>query len=513
MLSGSGIVTTVAGDETQNAAVDGLLARASALFEPTSVAVDADGNMYIADSLHNRIRLVTKSTGFMTTVAGKGTAGDSGDGQAATQAELNVPRTVIIGASGNLYIADTDNHRIRMVKNGIITTVAGTGVLGFNQDAQLATKAQLASPNGVAVDAEGNIYIADTYNHRIRMVSGNTGMISTVAGDGYSGFSENGVPAINSGLTYPFAIAVDASGNIFIADTLDHMIRKVTKSTGFISTLVGTGAASYTGDNGDGQSATLYYPTSIALDAGGNIFICDFVNNVIRYWTKDTGIVTTVAGGGTSTADGNPARDFQFRGPVGISADPSGTLYISDTNNNVIRKFEPRFAPTSSPTATPTLVPSAGPSQEPTELPTELPTMKPSKSPTLPPSRRPSETPKNIPRSRYPTHQPSCFPSEVPVYEPTEMPVSTRRPTKIPSRAPTAEPSVRQSSNSFTLGPSASVPTDASPQDGSPTMKPIKAKCPCRNGRKPTHIPTAAPPTKRPTVKRPSRKTTRRPSA
>ena len=509
-------MTTVAGDGTQQAAVDNILAKGSPIAEPTGVAFDADGNIYIADGLHHRIRLVTKSTGIISTIAGTGTAGFSGDGGQATAANLNLPRNVALDAAGDVYIADTDNHCIRKVtkSTGVITTVAGTGTKGFNEDGQLATTAQLFSPNGLAFDAEGNLYIADTYNHRVRKVTKSTGIISAVAGDGFQGLGGN--LATNSGLYYPHNIALDAEGNVFIADSYDNEIRMVTKKTGFISTLVGlttsTGSAlpGFSGDGGDGKVAALNTPLGLAVDAGGNIFIADFGNNAIRLWTKDTGIITTVAGRGQSTAEGTDATSFQLNGPVNINISPSGVLYISDTNANYVRSFTPKVAPTSSPTASPTLEPSAVPTVEPTESPipertrkpTNTPTAKPTESPVFSPTKKPTNTP---------TEQPTYFlftsaPSDAP---------STKR-SKKPTMSPemdTNSPTVKQSSNVVTNYPSEApnmLPSDPKPSKApanvNVTSRPTKAKCPCRTVKRPTRAPTVRPPSKKPSTKRPSRK-------
>jgi trimeric autotransporter adhesin len=181
---------------------------------PSGVAIDASGNIYIADTGNNRIRMVTKSTDIITTVAGDGSYGDKGDGGLATSATLNYPNGIAIDASGNIYIADTDNHRIRMVTKStdIITTVAGDGSSGFSGDGGLATSARLYYPQGVGIDVSGNIYIADTANHRIRMVTKSTGIITTVAGDGSYDFSGDGGLATSARLDYPNGIAMMHQG-------------------------------------------------------------------------------------------------------------------------------------------------------------------------------------------------------------------------------------------------------------------------------------------------------------
>ena len=217
------------------------------------MAVDASGNLYIADTGNNRIRKVS-ATGIITTVAGNGSAGYSGDGGPATSAQLDGPEGVAVDGSGNLYIADTCNNRIRKVSaTGIITTVAGNGSAGYSGDGGPATSAQLSLPAGVAVDGSGNLYIADSGNNRIRKVSA-TGIITTVAGNGSPGYSGDGGPATSAQLNQPAGVAVDASGNLYIADSSNNRIRKVS-ATGIITTVAGNGFDGYSGDGGPATSA------------------------------------------------------------------------------------------------------------------------------------------------------------------------------------------------------------------------------------------------------------------
>ena len=221
-----------------------------------------------------------------------------GDGGAATAAALMNPGGVAVDAAGTLYIADTDNNRIRKVTTaGVITTVAGNGLAGAGGDGGQAVFASLHSPHGVAVDAAGNLYIADTDNNRIRKVTP-AGIITTVAGTGISGHSGDGGPATAARLNYPVGVAVDAAGNLYIADTGNSRIRKVTPA-GVITTLAGTGIGGYSGDGGPATAAQLKYPFGVAVDAAGNLYIADSGNNSIRKVTP-AGIITTVAGNGTA---------------------------------------------------------------------------------------------------------------------------------------------------------------------------------------------------------------------
>ena len=220
----------------------------------------------------------------ITTYAGNGIAGYAGDGGPATSAQLKPPEDVDVDSSGNIYIADTQNQRIRKVDaaTGIIQTVAGTGSAGYNGDGGPATSAQLKAPSGVAIDSSGNIYIADTQNFRIRKVDAATGIIQTVAGTGVAGYSGDGGPATSAQIKNPAVVAVDASGNIYIADTLNHRIRKVDAATGIIQTVAGTGVAGYSGDGGPATSAQIKNPAVVAVDASGNIYIGDTDNHRIR---------------------------------------------------------------------------------------------------------------------------------------------------------------------------------------------------------------------------------------
>jgi trimeric autotransporter adhesin len=287
LRSGNGVISTVAGTGSYGYSGDGWIATSAALNYPCGVAIDASGNIYIADTFNLRIRMVTKSTGIISTVAGTGSSGYSGDGGLATSAALRSPYGVAIDASGNIYITDAGNNRIRMVtkSTGIISTVAGTGSYGYSGDGGLATSADLFYPHGVAIDASGNLYIADTYNNRVRMVTKSTGIISTVAGTVSSGYSGDGGLATSADLFYPDGVAIDASGNIYIADAGNNRIRMVTLSTGIISTVAGTGSYGYSGDGGLATSAALKKPLCVAIDASGNIYIADYANHRIRMFS------------------------------------------------------------------------------------------------------------------------------------------------------------------------------------------------------------------------------------
>jgi uncharacterized protein (TIGR03437 family) len=318
-----GVITTVAGNGTQGFSGDNGPATSAQLAGPYGVAVDSAGNIYIGDAPINRVRKV--SGGVITTVAGTGTQGFSGDNGPATNAQLYYPYGVSVDSAGDLYIADSENYLIRKVANGVITTVAGNGTQGFGGDNGPATSAQL-QPSGVAVDSAGSLYIADSPNNRIRKVA--NGVITTVAGNGTPGFGGDNGPATSAQLYYPSGVAVDAAGNVYIADTFNNRVRKI--SGGVITTVAGNGTPSFGGgDNGPATSAQLYYPSGVAVDSAGDLYIADTESSRIRKIAN--GVITTVAGGGTS-----PSDYLSF--PDGVAVDSAGNLYIADTRNNLIRK-------------------------------------------------------------------------------------------------------------------------------------------------------------------------------
>jgi Concanavalin A-like lectin/glucanases superfamily/FG-GAP-like repeat/HYDIN/CFA65/VesB-like, Ig-like domain/Abnormal spindle-like microcephaly-assoc'd, ASPM-SPD-2-Hydin/FIMAH domain/NHL repeat len=339
-VDASGQLTVVAGNGTPGYSGDGGPATSASLRGPSGVAVDSVGNLYISDTSNQRIRRVDTS-GNISTVAGNGTYGYGGDGGVATDASLRDPFGVAVDITGNVYIADTDNERIRKVDTaGKISTVAGNGSVGFNGDGGLATNANLHSPLGVAMDAAGNLYIADTGNGSIRKVSAN-GNISTVAGiSGTGGFSGDGGPATSAMLGIPSGIGVDSDGNLYIADSNNGRIRKVDTS-GTIATVAGDGIGGFVGDGGPATIASLMYPRGVALDSARNLYIADTNNNRIRK-VDTSGNISTVAGNGSFgySGDGGLATSAGLYNPFDVSVDGSGNLYIADTNNNRIRKVD-----------------------------------------------------------------------------------------------------------------------------------------------------------------------------
>ena len=445
----NGVFVTIAGNRTMGYSGDGGHATAAQLWNPNGVAVDSIGNVFIADTYNQRIRKVNTS-GMISTIAGNGfgagTSGIgsySGDGGAATAAELNLPNNIAIDNHGNVFIADQHNYRIRKINSaGIIRTIAGTDSAGYSGDSGPATLARLNSPYGLVTDRDGNVYFSDTYNERIREID-TDGIISTIAGNGTVGFSGdggvataaalyqpsgisiddhgniyvadfnnsrirkidsshiistvagNGVALATVNLSHPIGVAVDTNGNVYIADTYHSAIKKV-KNNGVISTIAGTGAAGNSGDGGAATAAKLNSPYGVAVDGNGNVYVVDYMNNCIRkidsngiislfagnrtigysgdngpactaetyypfvacdgkgnvYFSDggnqrvrkvdSNGIITTVVGNGIAgfSGDGGPATDAELNGPCGICFDPSGNLFIADCNNKRIRKVD-----------------------------------------------------------------------------------------------------------------------------------------------------------------------------
>ena len=337
MVDVSGNIATVAGSSSAGFGGDGGPATAASLYYPYSMVADPSGTIYISDYGNERIRKV-KTNGIISTIAGIGSSGFSGDGGPATAGEFHTPIGIAIDTTGNLYVSDYGNNRIREIDvNGTLSTFAGNGFAGNSGDGGPATGAELNTPTGVTTDAGGNVYIADIYNGRIRKVN-SSGIISTAVGDGQNVFGGDGGPASAASVYYPFGVATDVSGNLYIADYGNQRIRKVNTSN-IISTIAGNGSIGYTGDGGPATAGTFDYPTGVAADTFGNIFVADIYNNCVRKITTG-GIITTVAGNGSAGygGDGGPATAASLNLPYGVAADVTGNLYISDFGNHRIRK-------------------------------------------------------------------------------------------------------------------------------------------------------------------------------
>jgi len=337
-IAPDGTLTVVAGNGTLGFSGDGGPATSASLAYPRGLALDSAGNVYIAESLSSRIRKV--SGGIITTVAGNGIFGYSGDGGPATSASLDSPEGVAVDTVGNLFIADYGNNAIREVSGGIIATIVGGGVeepLGPLGDGGPARSAFLSAPVGLAVDSMGNLYIADTGNNRIRRVS--AGIITTVAGEGMIGFSGDGGPATRAGLNGPQSVALDSGGNLYIVDTYNQRIRKVT-AAGIITTVAGDGTEGFLGDGGPASKASLDDSLGIALDAAGSLYIADTDSYRVRKVTGGTGIITTIAGNGAFkfSGDGGLATNASLSIPYAVAKGAEGDLYIADTGNARVRK-------------------------------------------------------------------------------------------------------------------------------------------------------------------------------
>src|SRR5437660_9695475 len=345
-----GTITTVAGTGVAGYSGDAGPATVATLHLPDGVAVDGAGDLFIADSTNNRIRKVSP-TGVITTIAGTGTAGYSGDGGAATLAKLNFPTDLALDGAGNLFVADFYNSRVRKISaGGVITTVAGSGMPGYSGNGGPATLARMTSPAGVDVDAAGNLYIADYGNSTVREVS-TAGLITTVAGTGASsGYSGDGGPATSAQLKSPADVAV-GGGNIYIADSGNSRVRKVTPG-GTITTFAGTGAATYSGDGGPATSASFLWPVGLAVDSSSQVFVADLSGNRVRK-IDGSGTITTVAGTGTAgySGDGGPAASATLFGPARVNLDSAGNFFISDSSNNRVRKVQALGVPATAPSA------------------------------------------------------------------------------------------------------------------------------------------------------------------
>ncbi len=334
VISKAQIITTVAGGGSINIG-DGNTSDSCYLKNPIDVIKDKLGNIYISDQGNHRIRKIDQF-GIISTIAGTGIAGFNGDGGPANAAQLNAPAGIVFDTSGNLLIADELNHRVRKIDlSGIINTIAGTGVGGYNADGIPATTADLNKPFFLFVDKLNDLYIADQSNNRIRKIN-SAGIISTFAGMGLGGFSGDGGQAVSARLNKPSDIIKDTAGNFFIADYNNNRIRKVDPS-GIITTLAGS-SLGYAGDGGAASLARFHSPMALCFDSVFNLYIADFNNNRIRR-IDNAGIINTVVGKGTSgfSGDGGPADSAQINRPAGISIDVSGNLLIADNFNGVIR--------------------------------------------------------------------------------------------------------------------------------------------------------------------------------
>jgi len=336
----NGNLTTIAGNGNYGYSGDGGVATDANLPAPDGVASDSAGNLYVCDSFANRVRTVSPF-GIISLFAGTGTPGFGGDGGPATSAMLVDCDGIAVDTAGNVYVADTHNRRIRRINSaGIITTIAGTGMNNFSGDGGQSSGAALSNPQGVAVDSKGNLYIADTGNNRIRKVS--SGNIATIAGNGQVGFGGEGLQATTVPLSAPSRVIVDSSGNVYFSDTGNNAVRKIA-TDGTIHTIAGNSHAGFSGDGGPGASAMLSNPNGVALDSTGGVLIADTGNLRLRRVDPVTGIISTFAGNGTASVsgDGRPPLSTGFSYPVDVATDSAGNTYVADQSNMRVRRIQP----------------------------------------------------------------------------------------------------------------------------------------------------------------------------
>jgi DNA-binding beta-propeller fold protein YncE len=282
---------------------------------------------------------------IIVTAAGTGQAGYSGNGGPATKARLNQPFDVALNAQGDIYVSDTFNQRIRMIDHatGMISTIGGNGIKGFSGDGGPAVRAQLNEPYGVAIDPQGNLYFADRLNYRVRRIDAATGAITTVAGNGSNVYFGDGRPATNAGLVEPNGVALAPDGKtLFIADVAGHRVRRVDLGTRLMTTFAGTGRPHHDGDGGPAQQASIWGARAVDVGPDGYVYILEREGNRLRVVDPKTGIITTLAGTGTKgyTGDGGPAQSATFNGPKELAVDSKGNIWIVDTENHVIRKID-----------------------------------------------------------------------------------------------------------------------------------------------------------------------------
>ena len=338
----SRVITTGAGTGVGGFSGDGGPATQARLQYPTAVASGPDGSLYIADQYNNRIRRISPD-GIISTVAGNGGKGYGGDGGLATKAQLNWPTGVAVAPDGSLYIADQVNNRVRRVDpDGIITTVAGTGIASYSGDGGPAIQARLYYPTSVAAGPDGSVYVTDEYNNRVRKI-GTDALINTVAGSGSRTYSGDGGPATSAGMWGMRAIAVGADGSLYIATRVDHRVRRVWPN-GVIDTVAGNGIRGYSGDGGPATRASFYEPTGLGVTPDGTLYISDIGNFRVRRVGAD-GVVSTVALAGSDgySGDGGPAVQAQASYMWGIAVAKDGMIYVVDEGNHRIRHLAPKI--------------------------------------------------------------------------------------------------------------------------------------------------------------------------
>ncbi len=338
-ITAKGAVTTVAGVGPSTSGGDNIGATAAALLEPFGIVSDGAGNLYVSDVIDTRIRKVSAS-GTITTVAGNGLFGSSANN--GLPAEVGEPTGLAMDGNGNLYYCQGEESLVRVITpQDVVKTDAGGGPANSLGDGGSATTASLRVPLGVAADGAGNLYIADTYNNRIRRVD-NQGNITTFAGMGAGGYSGDNGPATSAQLYEPYQLAFDSSGNLYVADEGNNRIREIAPN-GTITTVAGNGVLGFAGDGGPANAAAIAAPTGIAVDAAGNLYIACYLSATIRMVSAATGVISTIAGTGSAGfgGDGGPATGAQLTAPLSLALDGSGNIYFTDQGNYRVRMLTP----------------------------------------------------------------------------------------------------------------------------------------------------------------------------
>lgn len=340
------IITTVAGSGTQGYAGDDGPASKACLNSPFDVTFDAAGHLFFSDTLNHRIRRIDAGTGWISTVAGTGEAGWSGDGGPATRAAFNQPYGVTVGGEGTIYVADRLNGRVRRIdgRTGIVTTLSGTGEKSFSGDGGPADRAGMVEPNAVALSRDGRrLYIADVADNRVRVIDLSRGTIATFAGNGEARHGGDGGPAPMAGVFGARAVVEAADGTVYIMERQGSSIRAVDPRTGIIRTVASSGEKGYAGDGGPAQAAVFDRPKEMTLDGDDNLLVVDTENHAIRLIDWQTDTVSTIAGNGKQgyTGDGVSAVRSSLGRPHGVAIGPDGSFYIGDTENHRIRRVAP----------------------------------------------------------------------------------------------------------------------------------------------------------------------------
>jgi sugar lactone lactonase YvrE len=337
------VITTAVGTGEKGFAGDGGPAKAASLNGPFDIAFDSAGNLFFSDTFNHRIRRVDAQSGVITTIAGNGEAGYSGDGGPAVRASLNEPYGIAIDRAGNIFVADRLSRRIRRIDaaNRTITTLAGTGEAAYSGDGGPAARAGLAEPNGLALDADQRqLYIADVADHRVRRVDLSSGIIATFAGTGAAEHGGDDGPAAEARIFGARAVKLGPDGTVYILERQGSSLRAVDAATGIIATIAGTTGRGYSGDGGPALAAVFDAPKEMAIDHDGSLLIVDTENHALRRIDHGTGVVTTIAGGRKGGGgDGGPAAEAGLDRPHGAVVGPDGAIYIGDTNNHRIRKL------------------------------------------------------------------------------------------------------------------------------------------------------------------------------